>query len=398
MPSRIMHSDHMLIGIIGAPNKGKSTLFSALTQISVGIADYPFTTIDPNKGIAYATHECVEKELGVKCMARNSLCINGTRMLPINIIDVAGLVEDAHNGKGMGNQFLNDLSTADAFMLVVDASGKTDKSGNPCDACNPCDEVEMVEKELYMWLAGIIKRHMPVLSSSKNGADALYEMLSGMKITKESIEEAIEKCYLTSTNINWNDDDIFEFAKALINISKPITIIANKADAKSANENVLKLKEKYGNVFPCSAAMELALSKASRNGIISYVPGSSTFEIISNDINTEQKNALEFIRKYIEENNGTGVQNALNSVVFDVLKNIVVYPVEDENKYTDHFGNVLPDALLIRKGSTARDLAALIHTDLAKHMLYAIDAKKKVRVSKDYVLNDGDVIKIVSTA
>ncbi len=388
----------MLIGIIGAPNKGKSTLFSALTANEVAIADYPFTTIDPNKGIAYATRECAEKMLGVRCRARNSLCIGGTRMLPVNVIDVAGLVEGAHDGKGMGNQFLNDLAAADAFMLVVDASGKTDKSGNPASAGDMSDDVFMVIDELQKWMAGIIKRNLP--SARRTGEfDVLQSALSSFKISKVDTEKAIEECYLPPSSSGWSDQDINVFAGALIRRAKPVIVIANKMDSKDAKENLEAARKKLEGfeIFGCSAAIEVALRKAASQGIIDYLPGGTGFQIIR-EVSEEQRRALEYMRGFIEANGGTGVQAAINSVVFKVLDNIVVYPVEDEGKYTDHFGNVLPDAILLRRGSTALDLAEKIHTDLAKHMLYAVDAVRKIRIGKDYVLNDGDVVKIVSSA
>ena len=125
--------DSLLIGIIGAPNKGKSTLFSAMTAVEVPIADYAFTTIKPNMGVAYATTECADVGLGVKCTPRNSSCLDGIRKIPINIVDVAGLVPGAHLGKGMGNQFLNDIVNADVLVQVVDASGKTDINGGKAE-------------------------------------------------------------------------------------------------------------------------------------------------------------------------------------------------------------------------------------------------------------------------
>ncbi len=392
----------MLIGIIGAPNKGKSTLFSALTMNDVAIADYPFTTIDPNSGIAYATHECAEVKLKVKCRARNSLCVSGTRMIPVNVIDVAGLVEGAHEGRGMGNQFLNDLAAADAFMLVVDASGRTDSSGGAAQHGSAVEDAEMVVSELYQWLSGIIMKHMPAMSKSKDGVSALEAVLTGLKISRQSVERAIGKCNLTSSNISWSSADALEFSRALLDESKPVAIIANKADAGSDTiSNVRALRERFGDasVFECSAAIEMALRKASSARVISYLPGSRSFEIIGSGVSPEQKKALDYMLSFLKgSERGTGVQSALDSIVFKVLDNIVVYPVEDENKYTDHFGNVLPDAILLKRGSTALDLAAAIHTDLAKHMLYAVDAVKKMRIGKEQELHDGDVVKIVSAA
>ncbi len=392
----------MLIGIIGAPNKGKSTLFSALTMNDVAIADYPFTTIDPNSGIAYATHECAEMRLNVKCKARNSLCVNGTRRIPVNVIDVAGLVEGAHEGKGMGNQFLNDLAAADAFMLVVDASGRTDSAGGLAQHCSAVEDAEMILSELYQWLSGIITKHIQAMSKNKDGVSALEAVLTGLKIPRSSIERAIGKCSLTSSNISWSDGDALKFSKALLQEAKPVAIIANKIDVGGdATANVKALKDRFGeaNVFECSAAIEMALRKASSAKVINYLPGSKSFEVIGSNVSAEQRKALDYMLSFLEgSDHGTGMQRALDSTVFNVLDNIVVYPVEDENKYTDHFGNVLPDAILLKKGSTALDLAVAIHTDLAKHMLYAVDAIRRMRIGKEQELHDGDVVKIVSAA
>ena len=388
----------MLIGIIGAPSKGKTTIFSALTMVKAEITGRPFTTINPNYGIAYATTKCVDSELGVRCNPRNSICNNGTREIPVNIIDVAGLVPGAHLGKGMGNQFLNDLIQADALIQVVDLSGKTDEYGNPCDNCDPANEVGMVRNELAAWLSGILQRHMNTIAKQEKGEEAIKEVLSGFNISLEQVRNAADSNYLSTAYINWNQEDLMKFSDTLMRTSKPVIIAANKLD-KSSNERLEELKAKLKDyiVIGCSGAVELALRQAESKGYIDYVPGSSSFAVKS-ELTSEQARALENVRAYLEKYKSTGVQELVNKAVFDMLQNIVVYPVEDENKYTDHNGNVLPDALLVKKGSTAYDLAAKIHTGLAKGMLYAIDAKKKLRVGKDYILKNNDVIKIVSTA
>ncbi|MGC8496285.1 MAG: redox-regulated ATPase YchF [Candidatus Micrarchaeia archaeon] len=389
----------MLIGIVGAPNKGKSTLFSALTMVDAEIANYPFTTIKPNFGITYATKQCVEKELGTKCNPRNSLCVEGTRMLPVNIVDVAGLVEGAHEGKGMGNQFLNDLAGADALIVVADASGSTDQNGNSAINSDPVKDVEIVINEITEWFSSIIKKNMASVARKGDGLNALANVLAGVGATKAQIESAANSSYLPLSNITWNDEDIRSFAFELLKVNKPMVIVANKSDAPSADANTKRLRERFGEskVFECSAAIELALRKAAKQGIIDYRPGMREFRIVNDSISPEQRAALEYMRTFLKEK-GTEIQDMLNHIVFDILGNIVVYPVEDEGKYSDHFGNVLPDAILIRKGSTAQQLAYKIHTDLGDRMLYAIDAKTKMRIAKDYVLKDGDVIKIVSAA
>ncbi len=389
----------MIVGIIGAPNKGKSTLFSALTSGEAKIANYPFTTIDPNKGVAYVSEECAEKKIGKKCKPRNSLCENGMRLVPVNIIDVAGLVPGAHEGKGMGNQFLNDLAGADGFIIVVDASGRTDAYGNE-GAGNPADDLEMIMSELVEWISAIIKKHMPQMSKKESGVDALADVLTVFNVTRASIETAIERLGLQSKRIAWSDEEIRKFSSAAILGSKHFIVAANKADAEGAKANENAIREKASELgmetVMCSAALELALKKAKDSGMISYDPLKGKIEILGNP-NAEQKKALDYMKGFVESG-GTEVQKVLNELVFKAMGNIVVYPVEDENKFSDHSGNVLPDAILMERGSTAYDLAMKIHTDLGKGMLYAIDAISKMRLAKNYVLKDGDIIKIVSTA
>jgi ribosome-binding ATPase YchF (GTP1/OBG family) len=394
----IIFSDLMLIGLVGSPNKGKSTLFSALTMAEAEIADYPFTTINPNLGVAYATRKCVDAELGVKCRPRNSLCTNGTRQIPVNVTDVAGLVPGASVGKGRGSQFLNDLSAADVLVLVIDASGSTDINGNPSEGSDPAVEVRMVCDELAKWLSGILLKHMQQLSKRADGAAAISEVLSGFKADEDLIKEAAGSAGLPLSYMNWSSEAAYAFSSAFLKESKPMFIAANKMD-RSSREKLDSISSKLQGyaVIGCSAAIELALKKASESGSISYFPGSSEFRI-NKEPNPEQRKALSYMGAYLRSNGATGVQQLLNLAVFSSADNIVVYPVEDEKKYTDHFGNCLPDAILMKKGSTALDLALKIHTDLAERMLYAIDARTRARLQKEYVLKDNDVIKIVSAA
>jgi len=387
----------MQIGIIGAPNKGKTTLFSAMTMVNAQIADYPFTTIKPNFGVAYVTKRCPDAELGVHCNPKNSICMDGTRLVPINIVDVAGLVPGAHLGKGMGNQFLNDLASADALIQVVDASGRTDVNGNQCSDCDPAEEVIMVVNEFVFWLSGIIGRHMNIISKKSDGVAALKEVLTSFNVSEEQIVAAANSAGLPTSGIAWSEHDIEEFSRELLRISKPILVAANKSDMCDKSKiDALAQRLKGYEVVPCSAAVELALRKAAKSGIIDYIPGNTGFKVNKN-VSKEQEDALRYMQGFVAKGT-TGVQELLNKVVFGMLKMIIVYPVEDENKYTDHYGNVLPDAMLVKEGTTAEGLAARIHTDLAKHMLYAIDARSKMRLPKSYVLKDNDIIKIVSAA
>ncbi|MEM4389737.1 MAG: redox-regulated ATPase YchF [Candidatus Micrarchaeia archaeon] len=384
------------MGVVGAPNKGKSTFFAAATLVDVPIADYPFTTIEANRGVTYVRAECPHRSLGLAgCHARNSRCIDGVRLIPTTLIDVAGLVPGAHLGRGMGNAFLSDISRANALIQVVDASGRTDLEGRPCERCDPAEEVRMLEGEMAAWMAGILKRAWPKLRGK--GAAELEGVLSGLGIGPEHIRRAAESCHLSLTDINWSEDDILAFASALRQLSKPIIIAANKIDLEGAAENLAALRRAFPDkkVFPCFADGELALRRAAEKGLVKYIPGDPDFDITGR-VSERQAAALERIRSVMKLHGGTGVQSLINEAAFSLLNLIVVYPVEDEHKFTDHFGNVLPDALLLPQGSTAFELAKKIHSDLARNFIHAIDCRSQMRVGREHVLRNGDVIKIVS--
>ncbi|NYZ76679.1 redox-regulated ATPase YchF [Candidatus Micrarchaeota archaeon] len=388
----------MLIGVVGKTNTGKSTFFAAATLVDAKIAPFPFTTIEPNLGKAYVRSPCPCKELGVKCAPRNSLCENGTRLIPIDLIDVAGLVPDAHLGKGLGLKFLDDLRAADALIQVVDVSGTTDSEGNPTDFYDPANEIIFLEEEMSHWIASIIKRSWSKIKGK--GVDSISGLLSGLKMKEEDVKRAATKLFLSTEEINWSNKDILAFSREVRNVSKPILIAANKIDLPSGEKNYESLKEKFKGriIIPTCAEAELALRRADKQGSIHYVPGDADFKIISSDMPERQLSALNFIKeKVLKKYGGTGVQGLINRAAFDLLNLIVVYPVEDEGKYADHFGNALPDAILLRKGSTAPDLAAKIHTDLAQGFICAINARTRMRVGKEYVLKNCDVLKIVSS-
>ena len=393
------------IGVIGKTNVGKSTFFSAATLIDVPIANRPFVTIEPNVGIAYVKKKCVHVEFGVKCNPKNSMCIGDYRFIPVKLVDVAGLIPGAHEGRGLGNKFLDDLRKADVLIHVVDASGSTNEEGIPVlpGSRDPEEDIKFIETEIDEWFFSIISKDWQKFArttdlSNKDPVNELLSKLSGLSINKSHIIEALRQSKLENVKLmQWTEEDLRFFSKKLREISKPMVIVANKADIPESRKFIEKLKQKYKHVVPTSAEAELALRKAAKAGLIEYIPGERDFKILK-ELVAKQKEALDYIKRNVLEVYGsTGVQEALNTAVFEALSMIVVYPVEDEKKLTDHNGNVLPDALLVEKGSTPRDLAAMIHSDLAKGFLYAINVKKKTRVGEDYRLQDGDVIKIVSS-
>jgi len=391
----------IIVGIVGKPNVGKSTFFSAITKTVVEIANYPFTTIKPNLGTAYVRKPCPHTFIGKSCNPRNSICLDGTRMIPISVMDVAGLVPEAHKGKGLGNKFLDDLRNADALIHVVDVSGLTDKEGNMVGKGfgNPMEDIEFIENEISYWLSDIISRNWKKISrriGNEKIEDIISEMVSGLGIDERMVSDAMSRASFGPVD-QWDEDDFLSIGRELLKTSKPMIIAANKADI--ADSEILRelMKRSPYPVIPVSADYELGLIKAARAGLIKYIPGDNNFTIVEKSrLSEQQLKALEKIREFMKMNNGTGVQNVLEKLIFDILKMITVYPVEDETHWTDKNGNVLPDVFLMRNGSTALDLAFRVHTDIGKNFIRAIDAKKKVVVGKDYVLNDQDVIKIVA--
>lgn len=395
----------MITGIIGKTNVGKSTFFSALTLIPVKISNVPFTTIEPNRGIANIRVKCVCKEFSVRDDPRNSTCINGIRWVPVEVIDVAGLVPGAHKGRGLGNKFLDDLRQVNGFIHVVDAAGSTDINGNPCEVGkgDPVEDIRFVENELVMWIFQILKKDWDkiikrILQMKEDPISVIYERLAGLMIEKKFITSVINQ--FEKDVAKWSDEDIIEFVKRLRRISKPMVIAANKIDISKAEENVDRIKNEFKEypVVPCSAEAELLLRLAAKKGIINYMPGDSTFEILKKDeLNERQLNALMKVKNLLMSWGSTGVQDAIETLYRKGLRMIAVFPVENAVKLTDHKGNVLPDVILLQEGSTVRDLAYKIHSDLGEKFMFAINVKTGQRVGEDYVLKEGDVIKIVAS-
>ncbi|MEM3580960.1 MAG: redox-regulated ATPase YchF [Candidatus Bathyarchaeia archaeon] len=395
-----------LLGIVGKPNTGKSTFFSAATLAPAEIANYPFTTIKPNRGVGYVRTPCVCKEFGVKDTPVNSLCLDGIRLIPVEFIDCAGLVPGAWQGRGLGNQFLDEIRKADVLIHIVDASGGTDSEGRICKPGehDPVEDVKFLEHEITMWMANILKRDWPKIartaeSGSTDLLSILEERLSGLAIRRAHIFEAIRRTGLNADKpTSWSEEDYLRFIATLRQIAKPMLIAANKIDVPTAEENLERLKKLNYIVVPCCAEAELALRRATEKKLIDYRPGDCSFKINNPEKLTEsQLKALETIReKVLLKFGSTGVQEAINMAYFKLLNMITVYPVEDLEHLSDHHGRVLPDAYLVPYGTTARELAYLIHTELGESFIYAIEARERKRVGEDYILKDRDVISIVS--
>src|SRR5215212_8221964 len=396
----------MLLGLIGKANVGKSTFFNAATDLDVQHGNYPFTTIAPNVGVTYARIGCVCREFRIQDNPVHSICIDGTRFVPVKLMDIAGLIPGASKGKGLGNKFLDDARQADALIHVVDASGSTDPEGKVVEKSqgDPLFDIQFVEEEFDQWVLSIINRDWSKTSRDMSNQklkieQILKKRLSGLSVTIDTISNALSSLGLINKNPDkWTQEDLLEFVRLIRKNSKPLLILANKADISSSQENIKKIKQQNNIVIPCASEGELVLRKGAKKGLWYYLPGDANFELKDKDLlNEQQKKALLIIRSVLDKYGSTGVQEAINTVCFKLLNLIIVYPVEDEIKLSDKNGNILPNALLLPKGSTAKDLATNIHEDLAKGFMFAIDVRNKQRIGSDYELKHNDVIKIVST-
>jgi hypothetical protein len=395
----------MLIGLVGKPSSGKSTFFKALTLAEVAIAPYPFTTIKPNEGVGFVRVECVEKFFKVKCNPREGYCVDGIRFVPVKLMDVAGLVPGAHLGKGLGLQFLDDLRQADCLIHIVDVSGGTNEKGEIVEpgSYDPCYDIKFLEVEIDMWYLGIIKKGWDkfarqVQQEQSNIAIGLAKQLSGLNVTEEMVETAIKHLSLNPTRpVEWSEEALHQLAVELRMRTKPMIIAANKADVSTAEANLKRLKEQFPDkiIVPCSAESELALKEATKANLISYRPGDSDFKLIGN-LKDNQKKALEFMKNNVlDKYKSTGVQQVLDSAVFELLKYIAIFP-GGVHKLTDQFGRTLPDCFLLPPNSTALDFAYRLHTDFGKNFIRAIDVKTKKTVGKEHLLKQCDVVEIVA--
>jgi ribosome-binding ATPase YchF (GTP1/OBG family) len=397
----------MFVGIVGKPSCGKSTFFKAATLAEVDIANYPFTTIKPNHAVGFVRIECVDKDFGKQCNPREGFCIHNWRFVPIDMMDVAGLVPGAHEGKGMGNQFLDDLRQADALIHVIDVSGSVNQNGEPVEplSYDPANDVEFLEEELDMWYLGVMKRGWDrfvrmVMQEKGNIAKAIGKQLSAFKVTEEMAEEVIAKLgFDLSKPDKWTDDELKRLAMEFRRITKPMIIAANKIDVPGAEKNYERLKQMFPNylIIPCSAESELALREAAKHKLIDYVPGDKNFKILEEGkLNDKQRKALSFIQSNILDRFGSsGIQDALNHSIFNLLKYIAIFP-GGINKLEDQYGNTLPDCFLMPQGSTALDFAFRIHTDLGKNFIRAINVKTRMTVGKEYKLSHRDVVEIIT--
>jgi ribosome-binding ATPase YchF (GTP1/OBG family) len=391
--------------LVGKPSAGKSTFFKAATLAEAEIANYPFTTIKANHGVAYVKIECVDKEFNKQCNPRFGYCVDGWRFVPVDLMDVAGLVPGAHKGLGRGNQFLDDLRQANVLIHVVDVSGSINEKGEPVEigSYDPAEDVRFLETELDMWYLGILKKGWEkfarqVQQENSEIDKALAKQLSALRVTEEMVKEVMTQLNLNKERPSeWSEEELQKLTTKLRKRTKPTIIACNKIDVKGAKENFERLQKEFPDrmMIACSSEVELALKEAAKGDLIKYIPGEGKFEILKENLDEAKKKGLDFMESFLKKYGGTGIQEVLDKAVFDFLKYLAIFP-GGVNKLEDQHGNVLPDCFLMPPESKAIDFAYHIHTDIGDKFIKAIDVKTKMAVGKDHKLKHRDVMEIVT--
>jgi ribosome-binding ATPase len=392
------------IGLVGKPSVGKSSFFNAATMNDVPEGAYPFTTIDPSVGEAYVRVDCAAPEFDEECTPNVGYCDDGTRFVPTKLVDVAGLIPGAHEGAGLGNQFLTDLNETDVLVHVVDFSGETDLEGEPTEGHDPRDDIDFLEEELDQWYLGILEKGINRYESGYTTEDdaieeELAEQMSAFKTNEDEIKRLIRRVDVGFDPAEWDADDRLALACEIRTETKPMLIAANKMDTPEAQANYEEITSdpdyEHLTIVPCSAHAEKALKSADKAGVVDYRPGDDDFEI-TGDVSSEQEQGLEAIRDFLDAYGATGVQAALESALFDVLGVVPVFP-GGANGLGNERGEVLPDCYLISPNSTAEDFAYSLHSDIGDGFLHAIDCRSNRQLGKSYEVESRDVIEVITT-
>lgn len=394
-----------LIGIVGKPSSGKSTMLNSLTDANAAVGAFPFCTIDPNKATGYLQVDCAcsrfDTSLQKLCKPNYGWCHDGKRHVPIMLLDVAGLVPGAHSGRGLGNKFLDDLRHADALIHVVDVSGTTNEEGKNTRGYDPLNDIEWLQDEIRLWIennlkrrwGSIVRKHTATKSSI---VDTLQAQFGGYGSLSPMIQRALDRIDNLPPLEDWNDDWITKVVKSFMLEKFPTVLALNKIDHPDADKNVSKIMLKYSDskIVLTSAITEVFLRKLKKQKFVHYDEGTEFIDTFEDDpVNLKELdekilNRIEKIRDLVLYRFGsTGVVQVLQASV-DILGLIPVYTVKNIQSFTGGNGtNVFRDCFLVKRGTTVGKVARYIMG--SEVTIAAIETVGGVKVSEESLVEPG---------
>jgi len=342
------------VGLVGLPNAGKSTLFNLLTKRSVPAENFPFCTIDPHAGIVEVPDSRIDKLAAI--------CGSGKKVFAaIEFYDIAGLVKNAHQGAGLGNQFLSHIREVDLILMVVRCF-KNDDIIHVENRVNPVEDEEILNLELCMADQNMLEKILPRLEKEMRGKDKLADQ----KI------ELVEKILTVLSELKPANSlviDPKEFDKEVIKWRQTLNLLTDKPILRLANISTDGENLSYNSDFQLDIALESSLSEMTLEDRIELGVSSET-----------------------------GLDQMIRACYSKL--NLATYLTG---------GPMEARAWTFTNGSTAPECAGKIHTDFQKKFIKAevssfqdFDAcggwkiafeKGLVRsLGKDYIMQDGDVV------
>ncbi|KAF3058670.1 hypothetical protein GL218_05634 [Daldinia childiae] len=380
-----------LIGLVGKPSAGKSTTLNSLTDATSKVGNYPFTTIDPQRAIGYLQIACACERFGVqdKCKPNYGSCVDGRRSVPIELLDVAGLVPGAHQGRGLGNKFLDDLRHADALIHVVDASGRTNAEGENTRGYDPSQDIAWLRGEIVAWIKGNLWEK--------------WGQFSGYGSTAAVVARTLDRLNLKEPLEHWTEETVDRVVSTFTDEKFPTVIALNKIDDADAYTNLMKITKMQdpNMVVACSAKAELFLRKMAKQGYIRYTEGTEFVDtredLIADgdpdggglkELDEKNKNTIEEYRDMILFRYGsTGVVQVLSKAA-EILGLVPVFPVRNVSTFSSGSDTKVAfrDCVLVKKNSTVGDVARKVMGDAP---IAYVEGVGGVRVSEDAVVTAG---------
>eukprot|EP00915_Cephaloidophora_sp_WS-2016_P004666 GHVH01006218.1.p1 GENE.GHVH01006218.1~~GHVH01006218.1.p1 ORF type:complete len:407 (+),score=52.87 GHVH01006218.1:179-1399(+) len=355
----------LLIGCVGKPSSGKSTFFNAVVeQCSAKMGAYPFTTIEPNRGVAFYHTECPCKKFAVECDPIEGICEDGIRKVPVNLLDIAGLIPNAHAGEGLGNKFLDDIRLADVLLHIVDISGTTNAKGEETVGYDPTGDHQWLMSEITEWIFNNLWGHWQSIvrkssSGTTDGLKVLHEKLSGYNCKINTVKETLQKCgYFGLVDFSlWTRDDVHRFCETFVDVRFPTVLVLNKSEkgVGGSDVNVVRMTRKFPSVpvIMASAKSEVQLRELSREGYIDYNSLTGKVELLKDVPDREE---FEFIQDFVLFRcSSAGCQQAIQAAI-NLINRRVIYPVDSLVAIRNQKGPSFSRSILVSGDVTIKEL------------------------------------------